>query len=58
MTENKPCELCQGEGVIVVAERFVTPDMASDAGEPAMTGMHHSYDYDICPRCEGRGIEP
>lgn len=53
--EPKPCEFCGGDGVSVVRENLVTPDMASDAGYPEMAGMHHSYDYEPCEYCEGTG---
>lgn len=50
------CPDCHGEGQLIVGENFITHEMALDAGEPQMEGMHHSYVYDKCPRCEGGGL--
>lgn len=56
MSSTKPCPTCQGEGQVVVGENRVTRDMASDAGEPSMEGMHYDYDYQPCEDCNGSGV--
>ena len=54
--EPVPCSACGGEGQMVIGEHYVTRDMASDACEPAMEGMFHSYAYGECDECGGTGI--
>ena len=56
MTDEVICEMCQGEGQICLGERFVSHDMALDAGEPQMEGMHYGYEYGECPNCGGLGF--
>ena len=55
MNPEDVCPYGQGEGTVIVHENLVTPDMASDAGYPEMSGMHHSYDYEQCDYCNGEG---
>lgn len=52
----RQCEACQGSGTEIVGENRVTADMASDAGEPSMAGMFHSYEYAACSECGGSGV--
>lgn len=52
----KPCEACDGTGRQVLGEHFVTRDMASDAGEPAMEGMSMGLEYAACQQCSGEGV--
>ena len=54
----KLCEMCRGNGRVPVGKLFVTPDMASDAGEPAMVGMSMGLEYGPCPACDGDGRVP
>lgn len=49
------CPECGGTGQVVIGENRVSHDMAIDAGEPEMEGMHHSYVYGECLNCEGVG---
>lgn len=49
------CPECGGQGLVVVGENRVTQDMAIDAGDRSLEGAFHSYAYDTCPTCEGRG---
>ena len=45
------CRECGGAGQFVIGENRVSHDMALDAGEPAMEGMFHSYEYAPCESC-------
>ena len=54
--ETKICEECGGAGKVIVGENIVTLDMAIDAGDRSMEGMHHSWEYEECPKCEGTGL--
>lgn len=49
MTE---CIQCQ-QGGVPIGEHFITHDMASDAGEPAMEGMSMGIEWGVCPCCQG-----
>lgn len=49
------CPYCNGARVVVVGENLVSLDMAIDAGDRSLAGMHHSWVEDDCPRCEGHG---
>jgi DnaJ-class molecular chaperone len=49
------CPICGGAGQIITGENLVTMDMAIDAGDRSMEGMHHSYNYEPCENCEGSG---
>ena len=51
----KQCEACQGQGQIPIGERFVSRDMALDAGEPAMEGMSCGIEWGQCEECYGTG---
>ena len=57
MSMSKPCKTCQGEAQTIVGENLVSQDMAIDAGDRSMEGMHHSYVYQPCDDCEGTGFE-
>lgn len=50
------CPTCEGSGRVPIGEHFVTRDMATDAGEPAMEGMSMGIEYGDCPDCHGTGI--
>lgn len=50
-----PCGTCEGSGQVPIGEHFVTRDMATDAGEPAMEGMSMGIEYGLCPDCFGTG---
>jgi hypothetical protein len=52
---RRECEARQGAGQVIVGEHFVTADMASDAGEPSMAGMHFGYEWGPCDECGGSG---
>jgi hypothetical protein len=56
--EPQPCPDCGGSGQVVLGERFVTRDMASDACEPAMEGMSLGPEWGPCPACDGGGLAP
>ena len=48
------CELCGGSGEVQVCIGidYVSRDMATDAGEPAMEGMPmEQFDWERCPEC-------
>lgn len=49
------CKACGGAGQVVVGEHYVTADMASDAGEPAMEGMSAGTEWGQCDVCNGTG---
>lgn len=51
------CQNCQGEGQYIIGENKVTLDMAIDAGDRDMAGMHHSYQYEPCEFCQGTGLQ-
>lgn len=49
------CNNCQGSGKETIGENKVTLDMAIDAGDRDLEGTHYSFDYRICPYCQGDG---
>ena len=53
---GQQCATCEGGGQIPIGEHFVSREMASDAGEPAMEGMSMGIEYGPCPDCSGSGI--
>lgn len=55
MAEEKECPNCGGTGMEIIGEHFVSRDMALDACEPSMEGMHHSYEEAPCSECNGAG---
>jgi len=55
MPELMDCSECGGSCVVVVGEHYVTADMASDAGDPSMTGAFYGYEFGPCDRCDGAG---
>jgi hypothetical protein len=55
-TVAEQCPACQGGGMVIVGEYFVTEDMASDAGEPSMAGMHYGFEWGPCAECGGTGL--
>jgi hypothetical protein len=48
------CDTCGGGGAVPVGEHFVTHDMASDAGDPAMEGASLGIEWGPCPDCAER----
>lgn len=54
--ERVECAECGGGGQRITGEYFVTQDMAIDACDRSLEGMHHSYAYDVCLACEGTGL--
>ncbi len=56
--EKKVCPKCGGACQEVVGENIVSMDMAIDAGDRNMAGMHHSYEYAPCDYCQGSGECP
>ena len=48
------CEYCGGEGRVRVGERLVSREMALDAGDRTLEGSHYEYEYEDCPKCEGK----
>ena len=56
MKVTEYCVDCQGSGQIVIGEHLITREMALDACEPQMEGMHYGYEYDMCPNCGGLGF--
>ena len=49
------CPNCQGQGRMLMGVNYVSRDMATDAGEPAMEGMPME-DWAACPYCGGGGV--
>lgn len=50
-----PCPSCGGSGAVIIGQHYFTRDMATDAGEPGMEGMFHSYEFGPCEDCDGSG---
>lgn len=53
--ERDLCPECGGEGRIPIGNRYVTRDMAIDAGDRSMEGMYYETEYARCRRCGGDG---
>lgn len=53
---HEQCEACGGSGQEPLGERFVTRDMAIDAGEPQMEGMSMGIEFGPCSECGGAGV--
>ena len=60
-SDSTPCPECEGRGQVVdryYPAEYVTADMASDAGDPAMAGMLYrdeEWTWTGCERCKGTG---
>lgn len=55
-SDDYVCKQCGGDGRECIGENKVSLDMAIDAGDRSMEGMHHSYEFATCPNCGGTGV--
>jgi hypothetical protein len=50
------CETCGGGGEVCIGNRYVTRDMAIEAGDRSLEGQFYGHVMGECPDCDGTGL--